>query len=469
MNATLSKKDSARRDFVLEGNMWNVVLAISLPLAMYNCFNGIFVFLDTLMASYIGSDVVSAVAYLSQIKTTIAAIGTGLAVAGGIIIARYYGAGDIKTARKYVNTLLFLAISIGITLLVLIVPFTQPILRLINTPEELIRVGSSYFAIEIITIVAIFINNVYIAVEKAKGNTKKILYLNLMVLLIKLPLTALFIYVFNFGITMMAIATLIAHGTLTVIGIWDMLRSNNVFRLSIKDLELSSKMIMPIIVLGIPIFFERFAFSFGKIIVNSMSAFYGSIVVGALGVSNNIGGILTGASGGFQEAETSIISQNLGNQNFERALDAFKKTMVISLILGAIGFVFTGVFMDQIIHSFAKGDLVFATEIRQIFKYERYAYITLTVISASMGFLHAFGYTKLSLAINFMRLFVFRIPTLYFLQKFTHLGSESVGVAMMLSNCLVGIAALGVCLVVIRKMKKEKETVLLKRLKLQLE
>lgn len=255
---------------------------------------------------------------------------------------------------------------------------------------------------------------------------------------------------------MMAVATLVAHMALTIIGIWDMLKPSNIFRLSIKEIELSKRMIWPILVLGIPIFFEKFAFSFGKVIVNSMSVAYGGTVVGALGVSNNIGGIITGASGGFQDGESAIISQNIGNKDFIRALDAFKKTLAISLIVGVIGFILTGVFGDQLIAIFSRGDLEFAKEIKNIFQYERYALITLTVASASMGFLYGFGYTKLSLLINFMRLFAFRIPILFGLQRFTNLGSQGVGIAMMSSNLLVGILSLTITLRVIWKMKQGK-------------
>lgn len=457
MRNKLSKKESQKRKFILQGNMWRVVLAISLPLAIYNSLNGLFAFLDTLMASHISSEVVSAVAYIAQIKGAISAVGVGLALGGGIIIARHYGAGDMKKARKSANTLMFLAISTGLALIILIVPFTRPILRMLNTPEELIAVGSSYFAIEIIAVISMFINNVYIAIERAKGSTQKILFLNLMVLGIKLPLTALFIYVFQFGVTMMAVATLIAHMALTIIGMWDMLRPGNVFRLSIKEVELSKKMIWPILALGIPIFFEKFAFSFGKVIVNSMSVAYGGTVVGALGVSNNISAVITGASGGFQDGEAAIISQNIGNNDFERALDAFKKTLFISLILGILGLTLTIVYGDEIIGIFARGDLEFAKEIKNIFQYERYALVTLTIASASMGFLYGFGYTKLSLMINFMRLFAFRIPILYFLQNFTNLGSTGVGIAMMVSNVLVGVLSLSVALIVIWKLKRGKK------------
>lgn len=454
MNNQLNKHDREKREFILKGNMWKVVLSLSLPLAIYNSLNGVFGFLDTLMASHISSEVVSAVAYITQIKAAILAIGIGLALGGGIIIARHYGADDIKMARKTANTLLFLAISIGLILIFSIVPFTKPILRMLNTPEELIDVGSSFFAIEIIAVVSMFINNIYIAIERAKGSTQKILYLNLMVFAVKLPLTALFIYVFQFGITMIAVATLIAHMTLTIVGLWDMLRPNNVFRLSFKDIELSKQMIWPILAIGTPIFLEKFAFRFGKLIVNSMSVVYGGAVIGALGISNSISSIIIGIGEGFQDGETAIISQNIGDNNLDRALDAYKKTLLISLIVGIIGHILARVYMDQLIMIFSKGDLEFAREIRNIFKYERHAIIALTTTTASLGFLYGFGYTKLSLGINFARLFIFRIPVLYAVQRFTNLGSEVVGFVVMFSNILVGILAIVVSLIVIGKMKK---------------
>ncbi len=458
MNDGLSSKDSQRRLFVLEDNMWKVILSISIPLAIYNGFNHLFTVLDTFMASQISSNVVSAVTYLSQIKTMFTAIGTGLSVSGGIIIARCYGAGEIEKAKKYVNTLFFMATSLALLLLIVIIPCTKPILKLANTPSALIEVGSHYFIIEISVMVSMFINNVYIAVEKAKGNTKIILYLNLLVIMVKLSLTALFIYVFHWGITAMAIATLISHSILTIIAIMDMLRGDNIFRLSKENIDVSWAFISPIIILAAPIFFERFAFSFGKVIVNSMSASYGVMVVGALGISNHISGIITGLGNGFQDGEASIISQNIGNKNYERAIDGFKKTLIINITIALVGFIVMSIFMDPIIRLFSKGDIQFAKEIKNIFKYERYAFITLAMSAAVMGLLYGLGYTRLALVINFIRLFLFRIPSLYILREYTSLGSESVGLAMMISNGLVGLTSAIVGIIVIKKLRRKEGT-----------
>ncbi len=451
----LSKSEREKRDFILNAPIWQVILKVSLPLVLYNSLNHYFGFFDTMMVAHISKEVVSAVAYMHQLQIMIAAIGTGLALGGGIIVARHYGAGDFHEAKRNVNIMMLLALTIGLILILVIVPLTEPILRFANTPDQLIKVGSTYFKLMIVMSVAVFINNVYIAVEKSKGNTKRILYYNLMVFMIKLPLTAVFIYVFDWGINMVAVASICAHLSLTIVGIINLKRKDNILRLEFTYMKYDYDRIKTIIAVALPIFMQKFVFSFGKVLVNSMSVYYGSITVGALGVSNKLGGTLSTPPLGIQDGEVTIISQNIGNKNVKRALETFYKSLIINLVFGFVGLLFMFIYMDTFILIFAGDDLIFANEIRKIFQYERIAAITLAASAAVLGLLYGLGYTKLALVINTARLFVFRVPTLYLLIKFTDIGSEAVGIAMMVSNGMVGFTALIVSIFVISKIKKE--------------
>ena len=69
-----------------------------------------------------------------------------------------------------------------------------------------------------------------------------------------------------------------------------------------------------------------------------------------------------------------------------------------------------------------------------------------------MAFLYGAGYTKLAFFINFARLFLFRIPLLWCLQNFTSLGSESVGIVLLVSNILVAICAITAAVLVARRL-----------------
>jgi Na+-driven multidrug efflux pump len=71
-----------------------------------------------------------------------------------------------------------------------------------------------------------------------------------------------------------------------------------------------------------------------------------------------------------------------------------------------------------------------------------------------MGLLYGFGYTRLSMLLNLLRLFVFRIPPLWYFQHFTNMKTEGLGIAMMISNMMMGISAIVGALFIIQRWRK---------------
>ena len=297
---TVSKKDENFREFALNGNLWLLLLQVGMPLALYQCLSMAFKILDSMMASHISAESVSAVSYLSQINHMISAVGGGLAVGSSLLVSQAYGAGDYKLVKKRVSSLFGVCGILGIVLLCLM-PFSSVMLRLARTPENLIAIGSRYFAIELLGIVISFMNSVYIAIERARGNSRRILYLNFAVIAAKLGLTAYFVYVLQSDITMIAVATVISQSMILGAGIYHMTRKDSSFCFSFKEICFRKEILGPMLHISFPVMVEKVAFSFGKVVVNFMSSMYGSLTVGALGISNNINGFTTSAQNGFQE------------------------------------------------------------------------------------------------------------------------------------------------------------------------
>jgi putative MATE family efflux protein len=448
----LSERDRKFREESLNGSLWKVILSVGTPLALYQSLNQVFKLLDTMMAAHISSESVSAVAYLSQISIFLSSIGAGLAVGAGIKISRAYGEGDYAMVKKRVSSLYAICAVIGGIILAAILPFVEGFLSLAGTPDELIAVGSEYFRVELIVLVVQIFNNVYISVERARGNSKLIMYLNIIVVLVKLALTAYFVYGLGGNLVMISYATLISQICLLLFGIINSLRKeNNTFGFSIKEVTLDKKVVLPMLTQSFPVMVEKMAFSFGKTVINAMSVGYGALTVGALGVSNNIGGINTNPQNGFQEGAASVISQNMGAGKPERAVSALKKVMVINVLVGTFFMVLTLIFLDEIATLFDSGDPAFHQLIKEVYLYESFGAVTLGINSAVMAFLYGIGKTRLTLWINFSRVFVFRIPVLWFLQNFTDIGAKSVGIVMLVSNISVGVVAAVVAFIEVRK------------------
>ncbi|MBO4981186.1 MAG: MATE family efflux transporter [Lachnospiraceae bacterium] len=452
----LSKRDVAFREESLNGSLWKVILSVGFPLALYQSLNQLFKILDTMMASHISSQSVSAVAYLSQISIFLSSVGAGLAVGAGIRISRAYGEGDYEMVRKRVSTLYGICAMVGAVILAGILPFVEPFLGMAGTPEELIAIGSAYFRVELVVIVVQIFNNVYISVERARGNSRRIMYLNMIVIVLKLAFTAWFVYGLNGDLVMISYASLISQTCLLVFGVCNSLRQkNHAFGFSLGAISFRKEVVAPMLTQSFPVMVEKMAFSFGKNIINAMSVVYGSLAVGAMGVSNNIGGINTTPQNGFQEGGAAVISQNMGAGKPKRAISAFYRVLLINVVIGAFSMMMTLWNLEFLAGCFDGGDAVFHEMIMDMYRFEALGAVTLGVNSAVMSLLYGLGKTKVTLAINFSRVFIFRIPVLWALQQFTDFGAESMGIVMMVSNISVGVVAAVVAAVVIRRMKKE--------------
>ena len=455
IKAELSKRDARFLDMSLNAPMWRVVLYVGTPLALYQGLAALFTILDTMMASHISKESVSAVAYLAQLNLMLSSVGGGLAVGAGIQISRAYGEGDLVMVRRRVSSLYAVSLGAGLLMLAVILPFTDGFLRLAGTPAELIAVGRRYFIVQLFVMVVNFLNSVYIAVERARGNARRIFLLNLAVILVKLTLTAYFVYVLESDLVMIAVASLLSELTMFVFAVRYSLVGNSAFSFSAKAVALREKRVVePMIRNSLPVIAEKALFALGKTIVNSMSTVYGALTVGALGVSNNLGGIATNPQNGYQQGSSAIISQNYGAGKFRRVLDAFYATALINMLLGALISGLELWQLDLLSGLFDGGSEAFRRTIVSVYRFEALGAVPLGFNAAVMALLYGLGKTRMTLVLNFARVFVFRIPVFWFLQHCTNVGEKSVGIVMMVSNIAVAVAAAVVCVIVIRDFKR---------------
>ncbi|MEM5948101.1 MATE family efflux transporter [Spirochaetia bacterium 38H-sp] len=450
-NNRIDRKIS-NREFILNENLWKVVFYIGLPLVFYNGIKQIFNFFDILIAASMGADVVSIVSFISQIQTLLTTFSLGLGLGGGVLIARANGAGDAVKEQRLIGTVFILILLLIVIIVFLVLPFAPWVLKVFKMPDELTGLGTAIFRLELIGLIFVFINTFYFAIERARGNTKKIFYWNLLILVSRLMLSLFFIKVLYLGPVFLSVASIIAESFVFIFAAGGFFKreGGHIIR-SCRRSGILLEDVREIFIISIPIFLSKFIFHYGKVVVNSMSAAYGGMAIGALGVSNRIVGLATMPTIGFQEAETTIISQNLGNNNPKRAFKAFTITCTINVILGVMFFIIMSIYKDSIIHLFSKGDPAFALEIAKVYNYERYTSLLLAVSSSVMGLLFGFGYTRVAMLLNLLRLFVFRIPPLWYMQHYTSLKTEGLGIAMLISNMMVGVSAIVAVLILIRR------------------
>ena len=460
----IKEKDLKRRDRVLNGNLAYAIVSICAPIFLYNLFNSFYSVIDAVVVARINPGSVSAVAALSQIQHLLSSLGAGVAAGGGILVARLFGAGDMDDARYYSNQIISLSSVIVALLLAICLPLALPIMRISGISDELIAIGTGYFIVQILTLAFMFYNSVFMAMQKAKGNTKIMFWLNILAMMIKLGLSILFIWgMEKKDIMWVAIATMIGQAVMFVILLAMMLERDNVFAIRFSEFKLSAKVCKRVISIAFPIFLGKFIFSFGKVSVNSMCKAYGPLVVGALGVSNNMNGLATTPINSFEEGTSTIISQNLGAGNQKRALKTFNYSFLMASGLGILGYILIRFLLqDSIIglynqNEMAEGAAEFLALIKTIHRYDSLSILALAVNAAVLGVLYGYGRTKMTMVLNISRVFVFRIPILWYLQTFhKEIGAEAAGLSMGISNICIAIASLTCLLIFLFRLKRQK-------------
>ena len=232
----------------------------------------------------------------------------------------------------------------------------------------------------------------------------------------------------------------------------------------ISEFKLNKRICKRVISMSFPIFLGKFIFSFGKVSVNGMCKAYGPLVVGALGVSNNMNGLATTPINSFEEGSSTIISQNLGAGNEKRALKTFKYSFILATSVGIIGYVLIRFLLqDQIIglynqNELAQGAEEFLALIKSIHRYDSLSILALSVNAAVLGILYGYGQTKMTMLLNISRVFVFRIPILWYLQTFhKEIGAEAAGISMGISNICIALASIMCLVIFMLKLSKNKK------------
>ncbi len=461
-------KEKKQREQILYGSITKTILMICLPLAIYALFNSFYNLIDAMMASKIkdaasasGAINVSNVAIISQVKSMISAFGAGIAGGGAVLVSRYYGAGKIKDAQKTASNMTFVSLITSIIIIVLLVPLASLILKIAQVPIITADVVL-YFRLILFELVLVSINSIFIGLEKIKGNSKKIFGLNIIVLIIKMVLNLTFVFGMKVDtIIYLEIATIVSQFSLFIYGVIIMLSKKNMLQISIKYMKPEAYYIVPILKLSLPIFLGKFVMSLGKTTVNAICGAYYStatdgLITGALGVSNNLSGIVTNTTNVFEEGESTIVSQNIGNKNIKRTLQTFFKTLIMVAVISAIGFILVRfIFLDELVSLFNNSEdesNMMSVYIKDIFVYDSLSIPALGLASALLGLLYGYGKTFLSTILNFSRIGI-RIITLIICHS-AGMGHEAAGVSMGISNILIGILSLIFLLIFLLNLKK---------------
>lgn len=342
-----------------EGGIFIKLLQFSIPLIFSSVLQLLFNAADVIVVGrFAGDNSLAAVGSTGSLINLLVNLFTGLATGTNVVAANYFGAGKFEKLEKTVHTSIVISIISGLVLTGSGVFGSKIILHLMQTPPAVLNLANTYLKIYFSGITATMIYNFGSAILRAKGDTKRPLYILLLAGIVNLILNVFFVVNLKMDVAGVGLATVISQFLSAVLVIVILLTEKDEFHLNIKKLSLDPAILRNIVKIGLPAGFQGIVFSFSNVIIQSSINSFGPIMIAGNAAAINLEGFIYTSMNGFSQGSLTFCSQNYGAKKFDR----IKKVVVISqisiiVIGGILSFLFL-LFGKQLLGLYTTSDEV---------------------------------------------------------------------------------------------------------------
>ncbi len=429
-----------KRELILYGPMLQVIIRLSGPVMLTNFIQTLYNLVDTYFVGWLGTAEIAAVQFVWPIIFLMMSIGMGLSLAATSLISQFTGAHEYDSARRVAGQILSLSTLLSITIGILGFAGTGTILRLMQASGDLYTNARQFIEVIFLGLPTMFLMFSYTAIKTGLGDTYTPMKISAMSAFSNMFLDPLFMFTFGFGLRGAAIATVLARGVFALYALYTLFDRTQDFHLNFADLKPDFSILKQIVKIGLPSSFGQSMTSLGFMIMNVFIVSYGQATLTAFAIGNRISGLILMPAMGVGSALASIVGQNIGADNLERAKESVRtSTLVTSIVLLAGGALILFL-SESIVHVFSEDPLVLS----QGTFYLRLITASLPLMGIYqilIGTFQGSGHTVYAMIMMLGRLWFFRLPLIIFLGKITSWGPNTVWYSMITSNfliCVVG-------------------------------
>lgn len=254
------------------GSVLGQLVAFSVPLLIGNIFQQLYNTVDSVVVgNFVGKEALAAVGSVGPVINMLIGFFNGFATGAGVVISRHYGARQRENVRTAVQTTIAMTILMSIVLSVLGVVLTPALLRMMQTPEEVLAHASEYLQIYFAGLSGLLLYNMGAGILRAVGDTRRPLYFLIFSAVTNTILDLLFVTVFRMGVAGVAIATILAQFASAALVLLVLTRTKGDYRIEWRAVRLEKNMLGSICALGLPSAVQLAVTAFSNILCSPIS------------------------------------------------------------------------------------------------------------------------------------------------------------------------------------------------------
>ncbi len=305
---------------ITEGVIWKQLLVFFFPILLGTFFQQLYNTVDmVIVGRFVGKQALASVGGGSgQTVNLVVGFFTGLSAGAGVIVSRYYGAQDERNLNDALHTAYAFSLAGGVVFTVLGLWLAPVMLRLMNTPEELMADSTLYLRIYFASIVFVFIYNVGSGILRALGDSRRPLYYLIACCLLNIVLDLVMVAGLRLGVGGVAVATAVSQVFSAFLVTRALTHSEDIYRLELRKIGFRGNSLRSQLFIGLPGGFQSVMYSLSNIIIQSAINRFGTDATAAWAAEGKLDAVFWMINGAFGISITTFVGQNYGASRYDR-------------------------------------------------------------------------------------------------------------------------------------------------------
>lgn len=398
-----------------QGSPGKQIFAFAMPMLLGNVFQQLYNIVDTIIIGrYIGTDALAAAGASFPVIFVLISLVIGITTGTTIIISQYFGAKDYVRVRRAIDTAFIFLFFGSLVLTILGLILIGPIWKLLALPEHLVSDATLYFNIYAIGLVVMFGYNGVSAVLRGLGDSKTPLYFLIIATILNIILDLVFVLVFGWGIAGVAIATVVAQGISFGLSVIYLNRYHQLIRVSYSGLVFDRDIFLKSLRIGVPTGLQHTFVSLGMMALLRIVNGFGTNTIAAYTIAGRIDSFAALPAMNISMALSTFVGQNLGANKPERVRAGLRSTMLWTSVISLFVTVVAWLFGRDMMRVFTADPEVIEIGYEYLIIVSTF-YILFSAMFVTNGVLRGAGDTLIPMFITLFALWVFRIPSSWFL------------------------------------------------------
>ncbi|MBD5319559.1 MAG: MATE family efflux transporter [Bacteroides sp.] len=333
---------SAKID-MLSGSLFKKILLFALPLVASGILQQSFNAVDVMVVGRFSShQALAAVGSNGALINILINLFLGVSVGANVVISNYIGCKNEQGIRRCVSTVGVIALGSGVLLTIMGLTLSRPILELMNTPDDVIDLATTYLRIYFLGMPMMMVYNFGSAIMRSMGDTRRPFYALVVGGIVNTLINLLLVIVFDMSVAGVAIATVIANTVNASFITYWLLRESEPFTLIPDKMKLYGAETRKMLQIGMPAGLQGMVFSIANIFIQSAINRYGSNAIAGSSAALNYEIYCYFIMVAFNQATMAFVSQNYGAGNYDRCRRAMWMCMAMSVVgVGAANVIIT--------------------------------------------------------------------------------------------------------------------------------